>query len=62
MEMSDPRDKRFYQLRKRHVSQLSVEEVRELIGYCDRMIEYVSDRTSRGQWVRLKKDYVARLP
>lgn len=57
--MQDPRDKRFYELQKKHRSQLSWMEKGELISCGDRMIDYVRNKKSRGAWVTMKKELKA---
>lgn len=59
--MNDPRDKRFYALQKKDRSQLSHPEIRELIGYCDKMMLFVPANKGRRAWVDLKSDLEALL-
>jgi hypothetical protein len=59
--MNDPRDKRFYALRKKGQSQLSRPEIEELIGYCDKMIRFVPGNMGRRAWVDIKSDLEALL-
>jgi hypothetical protein len=54
--IEDPRDKRFYQLQKIESSQLTQKEIAEYISYCNKMIDYVSDKKSRKGWIALKKE------
>ena len=53
---NDPRDKRFYQLQKKDRSQLTHQEIREYLVYCDKMINYVNDKKGRNSWITLKKE------
>lgn len=55
--VGDPRDSRFYALKKKDPSQLSVIEIRELMMSCDKMIEITPDKKARRSWIR----YRARL-
>lgn len=52
--MNDPRDKRFYKLQKKDISQLNQQEIKQYHNYCDKMIDYVSDKKSRKGWITLK--------
>jgi hypothetical protein len=55
--MHDPRDPRFYRLQKKakaSLENLTCEELREYLGYIDKMIEYVKSRISRREWIALK--------
>lgn len=59
--MNDPRDKRFYTLKKKDRSQLSRAEIEELISYCDRMLQVTAAKKARRMWVDLKSDLEALL-
>jgi hypothetical protein len=50
--MKDPRDKRYFALKKLDPAQLSDAEIRELIAYCDKMLEFVTARKARQGWIR----------
>ena len=55
----DPRDKRFYRLKKKDIYQLTSQEARVLISYCDKMIEFVSDKKVRKGWIAYKGELEA---
>jgi hypothetical protein len=57
--MRDPRDSRFYKLRKRDPSQLTAQEARDVQATCERMMEYVSDGKTRKEWEKLAEEYSA---
>ena len=59
--IDDPRDKRYFQLQKRDIAQLTKEDIVEYISYCNKMIEFVSDKKSRKGWIELKKELEGRL-
>ncbi len=52
----DPRDKRFYQLQKKDKSQLTQNEIKEYLVYCEDMIKYVDYSKARKGWISLKKE------
>jgi hypothetical protein len=53
--MEDPRDKYFYKLSKRDINQLSANELRDLLGYVTRMVDYVHHTKARRYWSEIKK-------
>jgi hypothetical protein len=56
----DPRDRKYYKLQKKDLSQLSQQEIAEYISYCDKMIDYVgSSKKARRGWIVLKKELEA---
>jgi hypothetical protein len=59
--MRDPRDERFYALRKRDRSQLSRTEIEELIGYCDKMLQIGVAKKARRMWIELRSEYESLL-
>jgi len=61
VNMRDPRTKRFYELQKRDRSQLSRAELEEYLDVCIGMIEYVTSKKSRHDWVVLRRDVEQRL-
>lgn len=53
----DPRDHRFYELRRKAKKLLTARDRAKLIRYCDAMIAYVSDdQDSVESWVRYRKE------
>ncbi len=50
----DPRNKRFFRLRKKDISQFDKAELSVMIAYCDKMINYVINKKSRRSWIDLK--------
>lgn len=58
---SDPRDQRFYALRKKDLSQLSVIEIRELMKYCSKMLESNIDKKARRMWLEYRAKLDERL-
>ena len=52
----DPRDKRYYQLQKKDKSQLTQDEIKEYLWYCEGMIKYVDYSKARKGWISLKKE------
>jgi hypothetical protein len=59
----DPRDKRFYALRKRDRSQLTSVEVAELMAYCDKMIrQTTAANKARRSWGNLRSELEALQP
>jgi hypothetical protein len=58
---SDPRDQRFYALRKKDLSQHSVIEIRELMKYCDKMLESNIDKKARRMWLEYRAELNERL-
>ena len=59
--IQDPRDKRFYQLQKKDISQLTRQDIVEYISYCEKMIEYSEAKKARRGWIGLKKELEAKL-
>lgn len=57
----DPRDKKFYQLQKKDVSQLTHKDIVEYISYCKKMIEYTGAKRAKSEWIDLKKELEAKL-
>ena len=60
--MRDPRTNRFYKLDKRDPHQLSDAELRELITYCEQMIDYCTHSKSRKQWISKTRELADLLP
>ena len=58
---SDPRDQRFYALKKKDLSQLSVIEIRELMKYCDKMMESNIHNKARRMWLEYRANLNERL-
>jgi len=58
---NDPRDKRYYQLQKKDISQLTFTEIEESLSYCERMIEYAGAKKARRCWITLKNELEAML-
>lgn len=58
---SDPRDARYFALEKRDRSSLSASELRELIKYCDLMIEGRISKKARKSWIAYRSDLLALL-
>ena len=50
----DPRDDRFYALKKKDPSQLSNTEIDELIAICDKMIAVLKAKKGRASWSKYK--------
>ncbi len=59
--VQDPRDKRYYKLQKKDLSQLTHQDVAEYISYCEKMIEYSGAKKARRGWIDLKKELEAKL-
>ncbi len=57
--MHDPRDSKFYRLRKRDPDQLSADEARCVHEVCTRMMDYVGNGAARKQWEELAGEYSA---
>jgi hypothetical protein len=57
--MQDPRNQRFYKLRKRNPDQLSTDEARMVAEVCGRMMDYVRDGKIRKVWQDLSSQYSA---
>lgn len=56
--MKHPRDKRYYQLQKKDMSQLTHQDIDDYIYYCDQMVKYVgSNKKSKHGWIALKKNW-----
>ncbi len=56
--MTDPRDKKFYQIQKKAqttLENLTPEELRTYLSYSTRMMDYVKDKKSRKGWYELRK-------
>lgn len=54
--MNDPRDKRFSALKKKDISQLTDEDIRELIGYCDKMLSNKLANKNRRSWSKYRTE------
>ncbi len=52
----DPRNKRFFELQKKDMSQLNEYDIKEYLLYCDKMIEYSNSKKARRGWIELKKE------
>ena len=53
---SDPRNRRFYNLKKKDPSQLSVMDISELMTMCDEMMKFVTDKQGRKSWKRYRAE------
>ena len=51
---NDPRDKRFFALKRKDRSQLSKDEIEELIDHCAKVLQYGLDKKSRRSWSRFR--------
>jgi hypothetical protein len=54
---SDPRNPRFYALKKKGIGQLNREELRELLGISERMLLFVGEAKGRRSW----SDFIAQI-
>jgi hypothetical protein len=53
----DPRDKRFYDLKKKRLAKLSIDEIDLLIDYCEKMFQYLeNDQVSKESWTLYEKE------
>ena len=59
MPVQDPRDSRFYKLRKRDPDQLTADEARYVQRVCKRMMDQVGNGAGRKQWENLAAQYSA---
>jgi hypothetical protein len=59
--VQDPRDKKYYQLQKRDISQLTRQDIVKYISYCEKMIEYSEAKNARRGWIDLKKELEEKL-
>ena len=57
----DPRNKRFYALKKKNPSQLSKPEIDELIAICDKMIAVVKAKKGRASWSKYRAELIELL-
>ena len=55
------RDRRFYELKKKDPHALTSEEIRELIAYCDSMIDGRISKKARKSWFAYRSDLLAIL-
>lgn len=53
---NDPRDKRFFALQKKDVAQLTSEELKELIEYCDNMLQKKLANKARHSWYKFRNE------
>ena len=58
---TDPRNKRFYQLQKRDLCQLSISELNELLAFTEKMIDFVKDSKSRRSWTDFETEIRTKL-
>jgi len=57
---SDPRDKYYYSLQRKDIDQLTQEELKAYLSYCDKMLEQVEKKGRKG-WHKLKTEIAERL-
>lgn len=57
----DPRDRRFYALKKRDPSQLSASEIKELMKYCDKLLEGDIEKKAGRSWQAYRAELSERL-
>ena len=50
----DPRDARYYSLRKKTEDQLTRDECKELIAYCEKMLRSGVAKKARREWSELR--------
>jgi hypothetical protein len=55
--VKDPRNQRFYKLRKREPNQLSPEEAREVLGVCVEMMDFARSGKMRKHWEEVVRVY-----
>jgi len=58
---NDPRDKRYYRMQKKDISQLIIEEIKAYLDYCDKMIDCVVEKKGRKGWMKLKNNLEDKL-
>lgn len=59
--MNDPRSKRFYQLQKKGLPNLTVAELKEVAVVAEKMMLFVKDPKSRRSWKSLVHEIGKRL-
>jgi hypothetical protein len=53
---NDPRDNRFFPLQKKDVAQLTSEELKELIDYCDNILQQKLPNKARRSWDKFRNE------
>ena len=59
--MNDPRDKRFAALKKKDPAGLTLEEVKELITYCDKMLLLKLANKARRSWNKYRAELQSKV-
>lgn len=57
----DPRDARFYELRRKPKKSLTAEDRAALVRYCDAMLEYLTDDVASASWREYRVELVGQL-